>query len=270
MKILTTTASILVIIASFTYSRSNDNLLLEMSFEKDLTLKSFKDEVDLLIDAYGESDELFWVIAEKLLEEEKFVFIDHLVGRGMNINCLGEKGITLLHHSVRTNKAFAVRYLISRGANVNLTSREGSFPLLSAVFFNYDDLIKELIDAGADVSKELPSGINSAYYAAYYERSEILNTLTDAGLNINSKNKEGFSILTLMAVQGRYDSVKLLIQHGAIVELSDLEIIRKAFKEGFTSQNMEKQNIVKYVDNNTQKKVLLLLERVLKDSGHAF
>jgi ankyrin repeat protein len=75
----------------------------------------------------------------------------------------------------------------------------------------------EAIERGEHASIKSYSG-NALHLAAIDGYSEACNQLIDLGYNVNEPNKDGHSVFSMAAKRGKYDTCKLLIARGAILE----------------------------------------------------
>ena len=143
-----------------------------------------------------------------------------------------------------------IRLLLERGANANARVREntltrtiftmqwffedGATPFVRASQSSDTALMQLLLKHGADPKAATANGDNALTAAAgigwvegvTYERSakenlEAMRMLLDLGLDPNHQNNEGRTALMGAAMKGRSDVVRLLVERGAKLELTD-------------------------------------------------
>jgi uncharacterized protein len=164
-------------------------------------------------------------------------------------------GMTAMLFSVREGCMDCVKALVDHGAKIDLPDPEGVTPLISAIFNAHFDVAKYLIDKGANVNRWDWWGRSPLYLAVDYNTLphggrpdqpaldetlpiDIIRILLDKGANPNLQLKllppyratgadRGVdSMLTIGATPllraskaQDADAIKLLLEHGAIVDL---------------------------------------------------
>lgn len=135
----------------------------------------------------------------------------------------------LTHLIHEKDYAEMLKALTENGANVNATNSDGYTALRSACEMGNSDKIKALLKAGADPNLPDRFGVYplfsfmQSYIYRYENKSGILEMLLDAGASPDGGGRQGSSQsgtpLHLAAAFGRLDAVKLLIRHGAKVDI---------------------------------------------------
>ncbi len=164
-------------------------------------------------------------------------------------------GMTAMLFSVREGCMDCVKALVEHGAKVDLPDPEGVTPLISAIFNAHFDVAKYLIDKGANVNRWDWWGRSPLYLAVDYNTLphggrpdqpalddtlpiDIIRILLDKGANPNLQLKllppyratgadrgvdsmltMGATPLLRAAKAQDADAIKLLLEHGAIVDL---------------------------------------------------
>ncbi len=164
-------------------------------------------------------------------------------------------GMTAMLFSVREGCMECVKALVEHGAKVDLPDPEGVTPLISAIFNAHFDVAKYLIDRGANVNRWDWWGRSPLYLAVDYNTLphggrpdqpsldetlpiDIIRILLDKGANPNLQLKllppyratgadrgvdsmltMGATPLLRAAKAQDADAIKLLLEHGAIVDL---------------------------------------------------
>lgn len=81
-----------------------------------------------------------------------------------------------------------------------------------------------LLNSGANVSvHDVPSGATPLYVSIRHEHERIAQELLLSGSNANSPLGNGFTPLHLASALANEDSVKLLMEHGAIANILDYQ-----------------------------------------------
>ena len=181
-------------------------------------------------------------------------------GSKVNARASGEDGADALDYAVQTGNVAVAGLLIRHGANVNAADSRGVTPLMTASATGSIPLLRALIRAGARVnfkatgagavgvdaldlaaqSKSLPivkllllrhakvdvttsSGRTALLIAVHLGCSRVASALIGAGANVNmvAMGKDGTTPLICAAEAGDLPIVKLLLKHGAEVNLPD-------------------------------------------------
>lgn len=164
-------------------------------------------------------------------------------------------GMTAMLFSVREGCMECVKALLEKGAKIDLPDPEGITPLISAVFNAHFDVAKYLIDKGANINRWDWWGRSPLYLAVDYNTLphggrpdqpslddtlpiDLVRILLEKGANPNLQLKlfppyratgadrgvdgmltVGTTPLLRAAKAQDADSIKLLLEHGAIVDL---------------------------------------------------
>lgn len=162
-----------------------------------------------------------------------------------NINASDNSQFTSLHHAVYSQKEEIVDFLLSVKADAGIPSENGSLPLSSAIFlknlklvksliphtkpldskFLFDaldspDILKELLAHGIDANIQDEDGDSLLHNVLWRKKAkELLEILLPKIKNIDVLTKENLSPLHL-AIQFEETAIaKILLDHGADVEL---------------------------------------------------
>ena len=128
-------------------------------------------------------------------------------------------GMTALHYAARAGHADVAQVLLECQADANARDDEGTTPFLEACHGGpwksepAEDVIQLLLSRGARID---------LFNAAASGRTELLRSLLEESAEaINEVNANGESALFLAAHNNRFDSVRLLVEHGADVNQCD-------------------------------------------------
>ena len=97
-----------------------------------------------------------------------------------------------------------------------------NFTLMEAVKGDSFSGVKTLLSLGANVNTKDEDGATPLMWAAAKGYSDVAKLLIEHGANVNVQEKElGFTPLIISVVRGHANVVKLLIEHGADVNAKD-------------------------------------------------
>ena len=114
-----------------------------------------------------------------------------------------------------------IKDAIASGADVNEKDTRGITPLLLAVFGRHTEVAKYLVEKGAKVSEKGPGGMTALGLACNKQLSkEFISYLLDKGADPNAKDATGRTALLFVAGYGNLDTVRLLVEKGADVNLN--------------------------------------------------
>src|SRR5688500_2730795 len=167
--------------------------------------------------------------------------VERLVKAGVSANTTGPLGETALHLCARTGRPEAVRILLANGASVDVVENwRGQTPLMWAAADGHADAMKVLIEAGADVNARSsiiawerqrteeprdkwlpPGGFTPLLFAARDGRVASAKVLLDHGADINIVDPDRHTALILALSSGHFDVAGLLIERGADVNMED-------------------------------------------------
>lgn len=137
-------------------------------------------------------------------------------------------GATPLLLATLAGRASAAKRLLEAGAEVNVANDQGETPLTAAAYVRNAELGALLLDRGARVDVTDRTGKGPMVYAAAQGVDKLVARLLELGVDPN--RRYGGEVTALMWAAGHADSapasgalsaVKLLIAHGAKVDLVD-------------------------------------------------
>lgn len=188
--------------------------------------------------------------------------LNHLLGRGANVDLRDEQQWTPLHHAASSGSALTVTHLVDTGADIYaFASRVGTFLHVAAARGSVES-VRCLLDAGADVDAFDEWVGTPLHHAAFSGSADTARYLLEKGANVNASSKWVGSPLSIAAARSHLAVVKAFLDHGVDVEgycgyfasathmacaAGDLEllllllseVIKDTFEEKFTGKNSE-------------------------------
>jgi ankyrin repeat protein len=153
--------------------------------------------------------------------------IAKLLADGADIDATDEKGRTSAMIAVHTNQLPVFLLLVEKGANINIRDDRSDNPLLYAGAEGMLDFVKASVAAGADTTITNRFGGTALIPAADRGHVEIVEyLLAHSDVDIDHVNNLGWTALLEAVILGdggknHQEIVKLLIEHGADVNLAD-------------------------------------------------
>ena len=150
-----------------------------------------------------------------------------LLENGADIEALADWKMRPLHFAVEDNHEDVIVLLLESGADSEMMSVDGT-ALHYAVLNNYENITRILLEHGAN----LEAGEWTALHLAASRGNEtMVALLLENGANINAQSSDG-SPICLAAIFKREEVVRVLVRHGATVDLAefpDQEVAGKQF-----------------------------------------
>lgn len=183
-----------------------------------------------------------------------------------DINGKAENGRTPLIIAAINGDVDIAKVLVKNGADINLKSGSGSSPLMVAAYNNQLSMVKYLVKQKANVSEESNSyGFTALMSAANADCRSVVKYLIknkEVVADINHQSKKGNTALILAALKGNEDIMKLLIEAGADVNITNKKgedalaivkklskrltnILKKAGAEEVTTSELKSKNLRK-------------------------
>ena len=146
-----------------------------------------------------------------------------LINAGADINISDNGQWTALHRAAFNGHSFIVGELIKAPhVHLNVRNENGHTPLHVAVMSDITLSARLLIDAGADINISDNGQWTALHTAAYSGYNFIVYMLIHTPhVNLNVRDAKGQTPLYLASMSGRDPSVRLLINAGADINISD-------------------------------------------------
>lgn len=140
--------------------------------------------------------------------------VDLILSHQPNINAQDENGETALMLAVAKNHISVVKKLISSKAKINVKDFSGETALIIAARKKQIEILEILIANGANPNIANQRGDTPLMFAI--KQPEIIKLLINKKTNLELEDIYGQSVLYLAAHNGYFESVKLLLNAGAL------------------------------------------------------
>ncbi|XP_065644320.1 ankyrin repeat and SAM domain-containing protein 3 isoform X3 [Hydra vulgaris] len=129
-----------------------------------------------------------------------------------------------LHTACLIGDYDVVRDFIERQANINKQNLGGWTPLMYASYVGRDNILNLLLEAGAKTEIfAKKDGLTALMLASYCATESIMYFLLQYGAHINARDNNGMTSLFHAVRQGHKSAVKLLLTHGADLNLGHFQ-----------------------------------------------
>ncbi|MBF0466337.1 MAG: ankyrin repeat domain-containing protein [Nitrospirae bacterium] len=146
--------------------------------------------------------------------------IMELVGRGVNINAVGEQGVTPLLWTLGVQKKISLKILLKHGANPDYIAPDGTSAVILASGANDPELLKILLEGGGNPNIKDKNGEPALFTAIYQVRMENIKLLLDFGADINLTNRNNETAALHAAILNKYEVVAYLISRGTDISVT--------------------------------------------------
>lgn len=118
---------------------------------------------------------------------------------------------------LKNNDLAGAKKYVKDGADVNEANETGESVLASSLRYRCDlELIMFLVESGADIYDFDEEGVSIFDMAVTYDNIQIVKYLISKGIEVDNTNRRSrFTPLMAAVCYGRYEIVKLLMEHGA-------------------------------------------------------
>lgn len=148
--------------------------------------------------------------------------IEYIKKHPKNINKKDELGYTALHHAAIAGKVEVVSLLLEAGEQVDSKGQDGATPLRCAVQEGHTGVVALLLAKGASIQDKDEDELTVLHCAAGEGHEPIARLLLSrAPYLANEQSKSGWSPVHSAAVMGHAHVVRLLIEYGADLKLTN-------------------------------------------------
>jgi uncharacterized protein len=181
---------------------------------------------------------LHWAV-----RQDDLALADQLIRAGADVKAANRYGITALYLASLNGSAPMIERLLKAGAEVNRPAADGETPLMTAARTGSVDAARALIANGAVIdAREMWRGQTALMWAAAENHPTMVRELIAHGADINARSAiqnwerqtteeprekwlppGGLTPLLFAARQGSFDSARVLVEAGAVVNLTDPE-----------------------------------------------
>ncbi|MFT4314937.1 MAG: ankyrin repeat domain-containing protein [Wolbachia pipientis] len=162
------------------------------------------------------------------------VSVNSYFGENIDINSVGENGLTRIHSAAWKGQVDDARLLIEKGAYIDAEDVFGRKPIHVAAENNNKNIIEFFLSKGVSIDDADRYGRTPLYYASGNGNLDIVKCLVEKGADINAQDKGGKTSLDA-AIDKKYDNVEkylkqvqldkellIVAQYGNLDEVRDL------------------------------------------------
>ncbi|KAM0795732.1 ankyrin repeat-containing domain protein [Usnea florida] len=185
-------------------------------------------------------DELGWTPLHVAADAENTAAVQLLLDRGADIEAIADNSYTPLHLAAFKNCPRSVQLLLSYGANTEAKCKDGNVTALylaiteacaafetlateySAIREPYVLTVKELLDWNADVTTaNSDNGWTILHLAVRCGYAPIAKLILEANAPLEPSDGDGAMPIHIAVRQKQYDTLQLLLDFGAAVDVED-------------------------------------------------
>lgn len=137
--------------------------------------------------------------------------------------------------------------LLKYKADINKKNIGDNIPLFFSVFSDDYRITKLLLETGkVEINQKNKNGETALSYSCLYDHPEMVDLLVEYNANVNNVNNRGQYPVHLASINGKLNTLKALLSHGASHDVGNL-IGNQCFTLACINENMD---IAKYLLNN--------------------
>jgi ankyrin repeat protein len=170
--------------------------------------------------------------------------------KGAHVDEIDSSGMSALLHAALLGDVPCVDYLLDHGADTKLADTEGRTAFDRVVDGHYVEVVRLLLDKGGDVHTALHHERSPLFSAV--KKPEMVRLLLERGADPDVRSPDGFTPLMLAAGDNHVQTVKVLLEYDATVDM-DLWHTNDGAKSGWTA-------LAFAADRGNSEVVLLLAE----------
>jgi serine/threonine-protein phosphatase 6 regulatory ankyrin repeat subunit B len=145
-----------------------------------------------------------------------------LLAKGANIDMEDYERRSPLGAAAVNGHTATVQLLLASGANIDYIPSLGQTALTNAVYSGSIDTVRVLLEKGANINAKGRNGITPLMAAAVGSETSIVRLLLDKKPDLSPRTElEGFTALGRAAVSHKADTVRMLADEGANLEVLD-------------------------------------------------
>jgi uncharacterized protein len=172
--------------------------------------------------------------------------------RQWGVHCKGKIGLMF---AAENGREHTVKLLLELNSEINAVDSLGMTALLFAAETGREKIVSQLIEKGARMDAEAQEGWTALHIAAMPGHAKTIAVLlAQAPGMIDRRTKGDVTALWLAAVNGREETVRLLLDHGASLGKDDKEY-HALMQEAHNSSHA---NVVKMLKEEPQRRKVLL------------
>jgi len=155
-----------------------------------------------------------YIQVAEAIEAGRIPEIKRIIDGGIDINHIGNEGMSLLMWSIAKQRKNVVALLLELGADPNITTEKYN-ALWMAVILKDSDYLNTLLRFNGDVdSKNTKTGRSLIFEATLHGRLENLKTLMEKGADMNHQNISGNTVLNYSISFKAYNTSLVLLDLG--------------------------------------------------------
>jgi len=192
-------------------------------------------EIVALLEVAGARDEagaraavLFDAVAKK-----DVAGVRQALSAGTNANARDDRGVPVLVYAAHRGESEIVAALIDAGANVNTRPANDATPLIAAIEGGSVDAVRKLLSAGARVDQADHLRRTPLQVASGRKQTEITSLLLSSNAKVDS------GALSIAALNGNVDQVRMLLASGANPNSARGHALREAARGCYRRENTE-------------------------------
>jgi ankyrin repeat protein len=140
-------------------------------------INSLSQELQEKVKAYNEEFKDIFELFEKVVYKDDYAFFASLLDELEDINIQNHYGWTLLHITIRRDRAKMVELLLAKGADIDKTDGVGWTPLMESIMDDKASLCKLLVEKGANKSIANQRGATAPMLAQKFGRADMFGYL---------------------------------------------------------------------------------------------
>uniref|UniRef100_A0A8D0DXF2 Uncharacterized protein n=1 Tax=Salvator merianae TaxID=96440 RepID=A0A8D0DXF2_SALMN len=146
---------------------------------------------------------------------------EYLIKKGANLEAKDKKGRTPLHRAAERGHDNTVKMLLRAGANMYSLDQEAKSPLHLASQSYHTQVLKSILKEEA---RQHRNQHNFLHMAALRDSSDLVEMLLKNGALMDAKDEKGQTALSYAVSKGFEKTVKVLLEAGAPVDSSTLDM----------------------------------------------